>query len=161
MFQKLFEKIDEFIDKFNEVTNLEKIAVDVLDLIKETFEDNISEDKDACEKTFDEIMQKEGFWKSIGAKMKKAIKSKEELLKYLLYISAVMNEFQRRYISREMENKKDKELNKIIEKYSKIIKEISENKNLSKDQISEEVRICREKMQREIRNLDKDFSIER
>ncbi len=161
MFQKLFEKIDEFIDKFNEVTNLEKIAVDVLDLIKETFEDNISEDKEVCEKTFDEIMQKEGFWKSIGAKMKKAIKSKEELLKYLLYISAVMNEFQRRYISREMENKKDKELNKIIEKYSKIIKEISENKNLSKDQISEEVRICREKMQREIRNLDKDFSIER
>lgn len=161
MFQKLFEKIDEFIDKFNEVTNLEKIAVDVLDLIKETFEDNISEDKNVCEKTFDEIMQKEGFWKSIGAKMKKAIKSKEELLKYLLYISAVMNEFQRRYISREMENKKDKELNKIIEKYSKIIKEISENKNLSKDQISEEVRICREKMQREIRNLDKDFSIER
>lgn len=161
MFQKLFEKIDEFIDKFNEVTNLEKIAVDVLDLIKETFEDNISEDKNVCEKTFDEIMQKEGFWKSIGAKMKKAIKSKEELLKYLLYISAVMNEFQRRYISREMENKKDKELNKIIEKYSKIIKEISENKNLSKDQISEEVRICQEKMQREIRNLDKDFSIER
>lgn len=161
MFQKLFEKIDEFIDKFNEVTNLEKIAMDVLDLIKKTFEENISEDKDICEKTFDEIMQKKGFWKSIGAKMKKAMKSKEELLKYLLYISAIMNEFQRRYIVHEKEGKKDKELNKIIEKYSKIIKEISENKNLSKEQINEEVRICRDKMQREIKKLDKDFSIER
>ena len=77
MFQKLFEKIDEFIDKFNEVTNLEKIAMDVLDLIKQSFAENISEDKDVCEKTFDEIMQKEGLWKSIGAKMKKAMKSKE------------------------------------------------------------------------------------
>ena len=41
------------------------------------------------------------------------------------------------------------------------IKEISENKNLSKEQINEEVRICRDKMQREIKKLDKDFSIER
>lgn len=161
MFQKLFDKIDEFIDKFNEVTNLEKIAVDVLDLIKKTFEENISEDKDVCEKTFDEVMQKEGFWKSIGEKMKKAIKSKEELLKYLLYVSAIMNEFQRRYIAREKEGKKDKELNKVIEKYSKLIKEISENKNLSREQINEEVRICRDKMQREIRSLDKDFELER
>lgn len=161
MFQKLFDKIDEFIDKFNEVTNLEKIAVDVLDLIKKTFEENISGDKDVCEKTFDEVMQKEGFWKSIGEKMKKAIKSKEELLKYLLYVSAIMNEFQRRYIAREKEGKKDKELNKIIEKYSKLIKEISENKNLSREQINEEVRICRDKMQREIRSLDKDLEMER
>ncbi len=161
MFQKLFDKIDEFIDKFNEITNLEQIAVDMLNLIKKTFEENISEDKEVYEKTFDEIMQKEGFWKSIGEKMKKAIKSKEELLKYLLYVSAIMNEFQKRYIAREKEDKKDKELNKIIEKYSKLIKEISENKNLSKDQINEEVRIYRNKMQREIKNLDKDFELER
>ena len=67
-----------------------------------------------------------------------------------------MNEFQRRYIVHEKEGKKDKELNKIIEKYSKLIKEISENKNLSKEQINEEVRICRDKMQREIKKLDKD-----
>lgn len=161
MFQKLFDKIDEFIDKFNEITNLEEFAVNVLDTIKHAFEENISKDQEIYEKTFDEIMQKEGFWNSIGIKLKKAIKSKEEFLKYLLYISAIMNEFDKRYQEKQKTQKKEKELNKIITRYSKIIKELSENKNLTKEQIETEIKKCREKMQREIKNLDKDFVLER
>ena len=152
MFQKLFDKIDEFIDKFNEITNLEKYAVKVLDIIKNTFVENISTQQEVYEKTFDEIMQKKGFWDSLGIKLKKSLKSKEEFLKYLLYISAIMNEFDRRYQERQKANKKDKELKKIINKYSKIIQELSENKNLTKEQIDIEIKKCREKMQREIKN---------
>lgn len=161
MFQKLFDKLDEFIDKFNEVTNLEQFAVEVLDTIKKAFEENISTEQEVYENTFDEVMQKEGFWDSLGIKLKKALKSKEEFLKYLLYISTVMNEFDRRYKAREKSQKKDKELNKIINKYSKIIKELSENKNLTKEQIENEIKMYREKMQTEIKNLDKDYTLER
>lgn len=161
MFQKLFDKIDEFIDKFNEVTNLEEFAVTILDTIKKAFEENISKDQEVYEATFDEIMQKEGFWDSLGIKLKKALKSKEEFLKYLLYISTIMNEFDRRYQQREKSKKKDKELKKIINKYSKIIKELSENKNLTKEQIENEIKKCREKMQKEIKTLDKDYILER
>ena len=161
MFQKLFNKVDEFIDKFNEITNLEEFAVTVLDTIKQAFEENISTVQEVYENTFDEVMQKEGFWNSLGIKLKKAIKSKEEFLKYLLYISTIMNEFDRRYQERQKAQRKDKELKKIIAKYSKIIKELSENKNLTKDQIENEIKKYREKMQKDIKNLDKDFVLER
>lgn len=161
MFQKLFNKIDEFIEKFNEVTNLEEIAVEVLNIIKEALHTNVSSKQEECEKIFNEIMQKEEFWESLGAKLKKSLKSKEEFLKYLLYISTIMNEFDKRYQEKQHESKKDNELNKIFEKYAKIIKEISENTNLSKDQIDIEVKKYREKMQQEIKNLDKEISIER
>ena len=161
MFKKLFNKVDEFIDKFNEITNLEEFAVTILDTIKQSLEENISTEQEIYEKTFDEIMQKEGFWNTLGIKLKKAMKSKEEFLKYLLYISTIMNEFDRRYQEHQKSQKKDKELKKIITKYSKIIKDLSENKNLTKEQIENEIKKCREKMQKEIKNLDKDFVLER
>ena len=158
MFKKLFDKIDSFIEKFNEVTNLEQIAIEVLHLIENAFIDNISSDMDRNEKTFDEIMQKPGLWKSIGQKLKKALKDKEEFLKQLLYICAIMNEFERRYRARQKSNRKDKEMNKIIEKYTKDIKEISENSELSQEYKNDEIKKLRMAMEKEIKELDLELT---
>ncbi len=154
MFKKLFDKIDEFIEKFNEVTNLDQIAIEILQLIEKTFSENISKDKSLNEKTFDEIMQKPGLWKSIGQRLKKALKDKEEFLKQLLYICAVINEFERRYRARERLSRKDKEINKIIEKYAKEISEISENPDFSQEYKNEEIKKVRANMEKEIKSLD-------
>jgi len=158
MFAKLFEKIDEFIEKFNEITNLDQIAIEVLQLINNAFNANISEDKEICEKTFDEIMQKEGLWKSIGQKLKKALKSKEEFLKQLLYIYVMMTEFERRYRARQKVNRKDKDTKKIIEKYTKQIKEISENPNFSQEYKNQEIKRIRAIMEKEIKALDLELT---
>jgi len=158
MFKKLFEKIDDFIEKFNEVTNLEQIAIDVLHLIENAFLAHISNNMDQNEKIFDEIMQKQGLWKSIGQKLKKALKDKEEFLKQLLYICAIMNEFDRRYRARQKANRKDKEMNKIIEKYTKEIKEISENPELPQEYKNEEIKKIRATMEKEIKALDLELT---
>ena len=149
MFKKLFSKIDEIIEKFNEITNLEEIAIEVLKII-----DNAFDDHGLDEKLFDEVMGKSGLWKSIGKKLKKALKDKEEFLKQLLYICALMNEFDRKYRIRQKEQRKDKEMKKIIEKYTKYIKELSENKNLSPEQKNKEIKKMRESMEKEIKELE-------
>ena len=154
MFKKLFSKIDEFIEKFNEITNLEQVAIEILHLINDAFGKNISNDKDVCEKTFDEIMQKEGLWKSIGQKLKKALKDKEEFLKQLLYIYVMMTEFERRHKARQRVNRKDKNTQKIIEKYTKEIKEISENPDFSQEYKNSEIKRIRSIMEKEIKSLD-------
>ncbi len=154
MFKKLFSKIDNFIENFNQVTNLEQVAIDILHLIEQAFTSNISENKEVNEKTFDEIMNKPGLWKSIGQKLKKALKNKEEFLKQLLYICALMNEFERRYRARQKEDRKDKDIKKIIEKYSQKIKEISENPDFSQEYKNDEIKKIRLAMEKEIKSLD-------
>ena len=154
MFSKLFERIDEFIEKFNEITNLEQIAIEVLQLINKAFNANISEDMETSEKIFDEVMQKEGLWKSIGKKLKKALKDKEEFLKQLLYIYVIMTEFERRYRARQKVSRKDKDTQKIIEKYTKEIKEVSENQEFSQEYKNEEIKRIRSVMEKEIKALD-------
>jgi len=154
MFKKLFNKVDSFIEKFNELINLEEIAIEVLHLIENAFSDHISNDMEENEKIFDEIMQKEGLWKSLGKKLKKALKDKEVFLKQLLYICAIMNEFERRYRARQRSNRKDKEINKIIEKHTKKITEISENMEFSQEYKNEEIKKRRAAMEKEIKNLD-------
>ena len=57
MFKKLFSKIDSVIEKFNEITNLEQIAIEVLQLIETAFSINISDDIEQSENFFDETMQ--------------------------------------------------------------------------------------------------------
>jgi len=154
MFSKLFEKIDEFIENFNEITNLEQIAIEVLQLINNAFSSNISEDMETSEKIFDEVMQKEGIWKSIGKKLKKALKDKEEFLKQLLYIYVIMTEFERRYRARQKVSRKDKDTQKIIEKYTKEIKDVSENQEFSQEYKNEEIKRIRTVMEKEIKALD-------
>lgn len=149
MFKKLLIKVDEFIDNFNKITNLEEIAIEVLNIITEVFNK-----KNIDEKFFDEIMQIPGLWKSIGEKLKKSLKSKEELLKQLLYICTIMNEFERRYKAKQKNQRKDKEVKKIIEKYSRYIKEISESTALSKEVKNVEIKKMRVAMEREINELD-------
>ena len=75
MFQKLFSAVDEFIEKFKEITNIEelsKITINVLQIIKDTLCQNLTEDMEENEKIFDEIMHEPGLWKSLGEKAKKA-----------------------------------------------------------------------------------------
>ena len=154
MFKKLFSKIDSVIEKFNEITNLEQIAIEVLQLIETAFSINISDDIEQSEKVFDETMQKPGLWKSLGQKLKKALKDKEEFLKQLLYICIIMNEFERRYRSRQKANRRDKEMNKIIEKYTKEIKEISENPEFPQEYKNDEIKKLRMAMEKEIKELE-------
>lgn len=154
MFKKLFDKVDEFIEKFNEVTNLDKFAIEILHLIESTFSSHFFSDMDLNEKKFDEIMQKPGLWKSIGQKLKKSLKNKEEFLKQLLYICALMNEFERRYRTLQKAKRRDKEMNKIIEKYTKEIKEISENTELPQEYKNSEIRKLRESMEKELKELN-------
>ena len=40
MFKKLFDKIDNFIENFNEITNLDQVVIEVLHLIEKIFSDN-------------------------------------------------------------------------------------------------------------------------
>ena len=159
MFKKLFSKIDSFIENFNEITNLEQFAIEVLKLIEESFSVFISKDKDTAEKTFDEIMDKPGLWKSIGLKLKKALKDKEAFLRQLLYICTLMNEFERRYKIHQRANRKDKEVNKIIEKYTKLISEISAKTDISQEYKNEEIKKLRATMEKEIKALD--YQLER
>lgn len=149
MFKKLLKKVDEFIENFNNITNLEQVAMEALNIINEIFSE-----KKINEKTFDEIMQIQGLWRNIGEKLKKSLKNKEELLKQLLYICTIMTEFEKRYKTRQKEQRKDKELKKIIDKYSKYIKEISENQNLSQEQKNVEIKKMRIAMEKEIKELD-------
>ena len=160
MFQKLFDKIDDFIENFkqiNTVQELSKITLDVLKIIKEIFIENLSPDMEQNEKLFNEIMGIEGLWKKIGEKAKKAMKEKEELLKFLLYISAIMNEFQNRLRERKKEERQMKNLDKIIKKYMKMIKEIFENKNLDEKTREKSILELKKAMEREL----KGFSLER
>lgn len=158
MFDKLFKKIDEFIEKINEITNLEQTAIEILQLINEAFSINVSNDSALNEKTFDDIMQKEGLWKNIGKKLKKSLKSKEEFLKQLLYIYVIMTEFEKRYKEHQRINNKDKETKKIIEKYTKKIKEILENAKFPKEYKNEEIRRIRAVMEKEIKALDMEIT---
>ena len=77
MFRKLFDKIDELIDKFNELTNLDEIAIQILHLIEQAFTENFSEDMAENEKLFDEIMQHAGFGKRLVKNLKKRLKIKK------------------------------------------------------------------------------------
>lgn len=159
MFQKLFDKIDEIIDKFSEITNLDlgEIAFQILHLIDEALSENFSEDMEENEKLFDEIMQHQGFWKSLGKKLKKAIKDKEEFLKQLLYIATIMAEFERRYKEKQKSLKKNKEIEKIIKKYTKYIQEALKNKNLSKDDLEKTLKEIRYSMEKEIRYVSMEM----
>lgn len=159
MFQKLFNKVDEFIDKFKEINSfdeLSKITIDILQIIKETLCENLSEDMEDNEKIFDEIMHEPGLWKSLGEKAKKAMKEKKALLQFLLYISAIMNEFQNRLMQKIKEEKKYSEFNKIIKKYMELINEIMENKELSESQKETNILKLKKAMEKEIRSLGRD-----
>ena len=82
----------------------------------------------------------------------------EEFLKQLLYLCALMNEFERRHRARQKANRKDKEMNKIIEKYTKEIKEISENPEYSQEYKNEEIKKIRATMEKEIKALDLELT---
>jgi len=153
MFRKLFDKIDELIDKFNELTNLDEIAIQILHLIEQVFTENFSEDMAENEKIFDEVMQQEGFWKTLGKKLKKAIKNKEEFLKQLLYIATIMAEFERRYRQKQKGLRKNKEIEKIIKKYTRYMKEAIENKNLDKETLEKTLKELRISMEKEIKSV--------
>lgn len=160
MFQKLFDKIDKFVEDFKQINTeqeLSKITLDVLKIIKEIFIETLSPDMEQNEKLFNDLMGVEGLWKKIGEKAKKAMKEKEELLKFLLYISAIMNEFQNRLRERRREEKRLKELDKIIKKYMQMIKEIFENKNLDEKTREKSILELKKSMEREL----KGFSLER
>lgn len=159
MFKKLFDKINEIIETINQVSNLDEITVEIIDLIKSAFTENFSDDMKKNEELFDKIMGQKGLWTMIGKKIKKALRSKEELIKFLLYVRAVMSEFERRYYQNQKENRRNKEIEKIIDKYTKLIKEVTENKNLSKTSIEKEIKKLQLAMQKEIKNLD--FVLER
>ena len=99
MFNKLFAKINELIDKFSEVLTEEELtasAIEVLEIMEEELKENLTDDMEKNEEIFDETMNNPGLWKAIGKKIKKAIKNQNELLKMLLYASAVFAEFDRR-----------------------------------------------------------------
>lgn len=153
MFHKLFDKIDELIDKFNELTNLDEIAIQILHLIEQAFTENFSEDMAENEKIFDEVMQQEGFWKTLGKKLKKAIKNKEEFLKQLLYIATIMAEFERRYRQKQKGLRKNKEIEKIIKKYTRYMKEAIENKSLDKETLEKTLKELRISMEKEIKSV--------
>jgi len=160
MFQKLFDKIDEFIDNFkqiNTIQELSKITLNVLQIIKDILTENLSPDMEQNEKLFNEIMGIENLWKKIGEKAKKAMKEKEELLKFLLYISAVMYEFQSRLRERQKQEKRMKEFSKIIQKYQKLLKEILENKNLDEKTREKSILELKKAMDRELNG----FQLER
>ena len=159
MFQKLFSAVDEFIEKFKEITNIEelsKITINVLQIIKDTLCQNLTEDMEENEKIFDEIMHEPGLWKSLGEKAKKAMKDKKALLQFLLYISAIMNEFQNRLIQKRKEEKKYGEFNRIIKKYMELINEIVENKELPEEQKERNILKLKKAMEKEIRALGRD-----
>lgn len=159
MFQKLFKKVDDFIDKFKEINSFEelsKITIDILQIIKETLCQNLSEDMEDNEKIFDEIMHEPGLWKLLGEKAKKAMKDKKALLQFLLYISAIMNEFQNRLIQKRKEEKKYSEFNKIIKKYMEFINEIMTNDELSDADKEKHILKLKKSMEKEIRALGRD-----
>ena len=160
MFQKLFDTIDNFIENFkqiNSVEELSKITLNVLKIIKDIFTETLSPDMEQNEKLFNEVMGIEGLWKKIGEKAKKAMKEKEELLKFLLYISAIMNEFQNRLREKQREEKHLKEFNRIIQKYQKLLKEILENKNLDEKTREKSIIELKKAMEREL----KGYQLER
>lgn len=159
MFQKLFEKVDQFIDKFKEIDNfdeLSKITIDILQIIKETLCQNLSEDMEDNETIFDEIMREPGLWKSLGEKAKKAMKDKKALLQFLLYISAIMNEFQNRLLQKMKEERKYGEFNKIIKRYMELINETMENKELTEEQKENNILKLKKAMEKEIKCLGRD-----
>ena len=159
MFQKLFNKVDEFIDKFKEINSFEelsKITIDVLQIIKETLCQNLTENMEDNEKTFDELMQEPGLWKSLGDKAKKAMKDKKTLLQFLLYISAIMNEFQNRLRQKQKEERKYGEFNKIIKKYMQLINEIMEKEELNEEQKEINILKLKKAMEKEIKALGRD-----
>ena len=51
-----------------------------------------------------------------------------------------MNEFERRYKIQQRSSRKDKEVNKIIEKYTKLISEISAKPDLAQEDKNEEIK---------------------
>ncbi len=102
-------------------------------------------------------MDKPGLWKSIGLKLKKALKDKEAFLRQLLYICTLMNEFERRYKIHQRANRKDKEINKIIEKYTKLISEVSIRADISQEYKNEEIKRLRAAMEKEIKALDRQL----
>lgn len=159
MFKKLFNAVDEFIDKFKDITQIEemsKITINILQIIKDTLCENLSNDMEENEAIFDELMNEPGLWKKIGEKAKKAMKDKKQLLQFLLYISAIMNEFQNRLIQKRKEEKKYKEFNKIIKKYMELINEIIENKDLDEKIKEQNILKLKKSMEKEIRSLERD-----
>jgi len=159
MFQKLFNKVDEFIEKFKEINTFEelsKITIEVLQIIKETLCQNLSEDMEDNEKIFDEIMHEPGLWKSLGEKAKKAMRDKKALLQFLLYISAIMNEFQNRLMQKIKEERKYGEFNKIVKKYMELINEIMTKEELTEEQKEANILKLKKSMEKEIRALGRD-----
>ena len=159
MFKKLFIAVDEFIDKFKDITQIEemsKITINILQIIKETLCLNLSDNMEENEVIFDELMKEPGLWKKIGEKAKKAMNDKKKLLQFLLYISAIMNEFQNRLIQKRKQEKKYKDFNKIIKKYMQFINEIIENKELTDIQKEENILKLKKSMEKEIKSLERD-----
>ena len=70
-----------------------------------------------------------------------------------------MNEFERRYKIQQKSSRKDKEVNKIIEKYTKLISEVSAKTDLSQEYKNEEIKKLRADMEKEIKALD--YQLER
>ena len=108
------------------------------------------------ETIFDEIMREPGLWKSLGEKAKKAMKDKKALLQFLLYISAIMNEFQNRLLQKMKEERKYVEFNKIIKRYMELINETMENKELTEEQKENNILKLKKAMEKEIKCLGRD-----
>jgi len=160
MFQKLFDLVDNFIENFKQLNNIEdlsKITLNTLKIIKEIFTETLTDDMEQNEKLFDELMGIKGLWKKIGEKAKKAMQEKEELLKFLLYVSAIMNEFQNRLKEKQRQERRIKNFNKIMQKYQKMLKEILENKDLDERTREKSIIELKKAMEREL----KGFQLER
>lgn len=159
MFNKLFAKINELVDKFSEILTEEELtasAIEVLEIMEEELKENLTEDMEKNEEIFDETMNNPGLWKSIGKKIKKAIKNQNELLKMLLYASAVFAEFDRRNRQKRKEEKKSKEFDKIIKKYLAQIIEIEKNPDIPQDMKEKQIKDIKKLMEKIMKSLEHD-----
>jgi hypothetical protein len=159
MFQKFFDFIDTFIDGFDNINTEEELSVlsfKLLNILKEELTENLTDDMTENEKIFDDIMNEPGLWSKIGEKIKKAVKNKKELLKFLLYLSILINEFQKRLKQKQKEGKKYKDFDKIINKYMKLIKEVLDNKDLDETIRKKQIYELKKAMKKEIEYLEHD-----
>jgi len=159
MFNKLFSKINELIDKFSVILSEEELtasAIEVLKIMEEELKENLTDDMEKNEEIFDETMNNPGLWKSIGRKIKKAIKNQNELLKMLLYASAIFAEFDRRNRQKRKEEKKAKEFDKIIKKYLAQIIEIEKNPEIPQDMKQKQIRDIKKMMEKVMKSLERD-----
>jgi len=159
MFNKLFSKINELIDKFSVILSEEELtasAIEVLKIMEEELKENLTDDMEKNEEIFDETMNNPGLWKTIGKKIKKAIKNQNELLKMLLYASAIFAEFDRRNRQKRKEEKKAKEFDKIMKKYLAQIIEIEKNPEIPQDMKQKQIRDIKRLIEKVMKSLEHD-----